>query len=613
VVYDPSTSEFLEGLAAGQTATDAVPYTLVDGSFVFANRDLFRVLANGSNVVLEVLANDRDYTGVEGGLRITAVGATSAGGRCLIGPGYTNLVYTPVAGYVGDEVLTYKVTNGRGYSAMAQIMIKVTVDRLNGWLQATRDNFSVARGEYAFLSVLANDNVLPEMGTNLTVVAIPSSPNFGGQAVVSNNTICYTPNNAYVGSYPYTEQLKYAISGGGAALATALVEVLVVNRQGELVVGDDVFSVDAGSFGTSLDILYNDDILPGLPVTLTVSSVGPVPHGSVTIDGDRRGISYIPNEGFIGVDTFTYVATDRVGGTGTGLVTVTVGSLVACSDTFVVTNLSPAVDLNVLRNDYYLQETFGDNIIIQSVTPTNTAMGSLSVAGDGSHLVFGPALQSGEQVCSYTITDGGGRTASANVKLVVVTNGIHANADEYAVFMGSANNILNVLSNDASIPVQGKTLTILSVGIGLEGPNHGGVVIVASNKLSLTYTPADDFSGEETFYYTLSDSITTSKAKVVVKVSRGILTANPDYFTVYMPGTGEAPLEFVLPVIYNDCMVPDFCEPISIVALGNGTNAPDQMGEVSIGEDGMSIVYAPLYTNGIPDYVERFTYDQRWD
>lgn len=607
VYYNPAGSAFLEWLAEGQTYTDKVFYTMMDGSFVFANKDYFRVQAGSSNVTLDVLSNDRNYTGTGGSLRVIEVGQTSQGGVCAVGSGSSNLVYTPPPGFVGDEVVTYLIDDGQGNTDRAQILIRVTVNRLNGVLQANPDFFSVARGESGVLNVLGNDNVLPETGTNLTVAGVVMAPTMGGLALLASNNIIFTPDPGYGGSYPYVEQFHYAVSGGGSALSTSVVEVLVVNRIGALEVRDDVFSVEAGSLGNSLDVLVNDDILPGLPVVLTVKSIGPVAHGVVTIDGDERGVSYVPQADFIGIDTFFYVATDRVGGTGTGVVTVAVGNLTASADTFVVTNLSPVVELNVLANDLLLQETFGDNLTIASVTPTNPAMGALTVKTGGKRLLFGPVTQLGAQTCVYTITDGGGRTASANVHLVVKAGGISANSDEFAVVRDSSENLLDVLRNDATFPSQGKTLTITSVNT----PNRGGTVTRASDGLSLTYTPLAEFSGEETFTYTMTDSVLTDTAQVVVKVSRGVMTANPDLYSVYLdtPAQGADPVEFVLPVMINDAILPDFGQALSIVSLGNGTNAPDRQGTVTIGDGAQTLTYVPYQTNGVADYTERFTYE----
>jgi hypothetical protein len=90
VLYDPRGSVFngspvgttftLDGLAQGQTFTDAWTYTMFDGSMVFANDDMFRVASDSTNVVLKVFANDVDLTGLTGAINIIAVGTPSQRG-----------------------------------------------------------------------------------------------------------------------------------------------------------------------------------------------------------------------------------------------------------------------------------------------------------------------------------------------------------------------------------------------------------------------------------------------------------------------------------------------------------------------------------------------------
>ena len=610
VVYDPTASRFLEGLAAGQTLADQVPYVMMDGSFVFANADRFSVQAGASNIVLDVLANDRNYTGNGGNLRIIAAGNPSEGGQCVTGAAGSNLVYTPPPAFVGDEVVTYTIDDGRGNSDRAQVVIRVTVNRLNGLLQAGDDAFAVARGETVSLDVLLNDDVLPESGAALELAGVVSVPSAGGQAVVEDGAITYAPDPLHAGAYPYSESFVYAVSGGGSSMATATVTVLVINRQGMLEVKDDAFSVNAGSLGAPLDVLLNDDILPGLPVVLTVRQAGPAAHGTVLIDGDERGVTYVPPADFTGMDSFGYVATDGIGGTGTGVVTVTVGTLTSCDDALVVTNLATTVDLDVLANDRILQAAYGANVLIAAVTPTNTAVGPIAVRPDGRRLRLGPISQAGQQTLAYSITDGS-RVAEATLRLLVMTNGIEAAADVFAVLPDSMANTLDVLHNDVTLPGQGKTLAVLSVGTGQDAPDHGGTVTIASDSRSLLYTPAPGFAGEETFTYTMTDSTRTDTAKVVVKVVRGDIQANTDTFTVFMepPPEGGEPQSFVLPVVFNDMILPDRGQTLSVAALGNGTNAPDHQGSVVIAEGAQSLTYVPFLTNAVVDYVERFTYE----
>jgi VCBS repeat-containing protein len=614
LTYDPTKSVFLDGLGPGQSTNDTFSYTVMDGSFVFANNDFFKVVADGSGFTLDLLANDRTYTGLGGTLQITSVGTPNNGGSVVINNG-ANVTYTPQVNFVGDEVFTYTISDQMGDTDSGLVTVRVTVDQLNGNLQANNDSFSVAKGQTVFLDVLANDNVIPADPSSLTITRVVAQPNQGGTAFVVNNQIQFTPASV-ANSYPYTETFSYEISGGGSSRATAVVTVTVINRDNTLNVRNDAFSVQAGSFNNLLDVLFNDNILPGSTAALTISQVTPGPsfNGQVDRDPSSKALIYSPNPGFVGIDTLTYVATDGLGGTGTGSVTITVGSLLANNDFFVVPLTNATIELDVLANDLILQGTFGTNISITKVSPTSSPVGTMGINGSGTKLLFGPGTATGDQQFVYTIADGFGRSVVGNVTLTVLSQGIKASADAFTVQTGSSGNVLDVLANDATIPKQGRTLTIVSIGTGTEAPNQGGTVTINDTNDRLIYTPAPGFIGEETFSYTMTDSRQTDTARVAVKVSAGDLAANQDVFSVFLETESDGTLrQFTLPVLDNDRALPDLGQTLTITTVGfdpvKAPNAPVQSGKISISQDGLSLIYQPADTNGPFPYVERFDYE----
>jgi VCBS repeat-containing protein len=70
----------------------------------------------------------------------------------------------------------------------------------------------------------------------------------------------------------------------------------------------------------TIDILGNDSDPDG--DTLTLASVGPAGSGSITDNG--TSVTYTPDPGFSGIDTFSYTISDGNGGIDTAVVTITV-------------------------------------------------------------------------------------------------------------------------------------------------------------------------------------------------------------------------------------------------------------------------------------------------
>jgi hypothetical protein len=84
----------------------------------------------------------------------------------------------------------------------------------------------------------------------------------------------------------------------------------------------DFATVDPNSAGNAIDVLSNDNVAP--PKTLTITAVTQGANGSVSFTG--TGVSYTPNPGFVGRDSFTYTVDDGNGGIDTGTVNVRVNT-----------------------------------------------------------------------------------------------------------------------------------------------------------------------------------------------------------------------------------------------------------------------------------------------
>lgn len=607
---DPSDLTFtLQGLAVGQTYDDSIAYTVLDGSFLFANDDIYRIEADRSAIELKVLLNDTNLEGVATSRRIVAVGPPSNGGTVALN-GTESIIYTPETGFVGDEVFTYTIEDSLGQRATATVTARVTVNRLNGNIQANDDIFTVAAGQSPLLDVLANDDAIPATGTPLTISGIASAPDQGGTAVVEGGSVRYTPDPA-AAVFPYIETFSYTVTGGGTASTDSLVTVLVVDRANTLNVRADAFTVPANSEANPLLVLANDNILPGTGATLQITDVGTPVHGTAGLSGNT--ITYTPSPGFLGTDTFTYSAADGAGGTGTATITVTVGYLVTNSDFFAVLfdNPSKTTDdgvtiLDVLANDGVLQAGGGE-VTITSVTPANPALGAMSITPGNKSLTFDPAVnQTGQQEFTYTITDSGGRTATSTVTVSIVSQGVRANSDSFTVQTDSTANVLTVLANDLRISAVPGMLAISAIGTGPNGPDKGGFVEISPELDTLVYTPAPGFNGVESFTYTVTDGDTSDTARISIRSTNGELVAAGDSFFAFRGSSANQ-----LNVLSNDRVIPDNGDILTITAtdLDSGNPNPLFRGQLSIAEGGTGLIYTPAPENTTYPYIETFTYE----
>ncbi|MFN8442594.1 MAG: Ig-like domain-containing protein [Caldilineaceae bacterium] len=160
--------------------------------------------------------------------------------------------------------------------------------------------------------------------------------------------------------------------------------------------------------------------------------------------------------------------------------------------------------INVLRNDI---DPNSDLIAVTAVSAP--ALGSATM--QGNQILYIPTSQQvGQDSFTYTISDGRGGQSSATVKVVVVVNSPpNARNDSFVVAGNSAANLLDVTYNDLDQnDFLNDPLTVTQV----TAASHG---LVAIQGMQLVYTPTANFSGSDTFTYTVVDASQASDQAVV--------------------------------------------------------------------------------------------------
>ena len=119
---------------------------------------------------------------------------------------------------------------------------------------------------------------------------------------------------------------------------------------------------------------------------------------------------------------------------------------------------------------------------------------------DGS-VTYNPTLNYvGSDAFDYTVSDGNGGSAIGHVAVsVVLVNQPPVAVDDTASAPEDATTAINVAANDTD--ADGGPLTVVSV----TAPSHGTATIAVDNTVS--YTPAANYNGPDSFTYTIADSI----------------------------------------------------------------------------------------------------------
>jgi len=391
------------------------------------------------------------------------------------------------------------------------------------------------------LNPLANDTV----GTNTLTITAVGTLSGQGTATISQDgkKIIYTPAANFVG----TETFTYTIKNQDNTTDTATITVTVLPMNDPPVGVNDTLTVSEDSPNNILDVLANDTLGNDTGETLRVTAVSTgSAGGQISIGAGNANIRYTPPANFIGTETFTYTLADGNGGTATATVTVTVTASndnpTAVNDSFTVTEDSSNNTINPLANDSFAPDT-GETLTITSVSAGSKG-GTITISQDKLTLVYTPAANvQGTETFTYTISDGNGGTATATVTMTVNnTNDAPTGIDDTVQAFKNTKAIFDVLANDKSDPDPTENLTISAVGT----PSNGGTVAIVNGKIE--YTPASNYTGSETFTYTVRDAGgLTDTVTVTVNVAEFIPSHISGYVYVDANGNGvkdagEAPL-----------------------------------------------------------------------
>ena len=390
-----------------------------------------------------VLGNDTD---LDGGDSLTVTGYNVGGNSASVGNPLVlsegNLTIAADGSYTFDPApdfngavpaVTYDISDGKGGTASSTLTI--TVDPVNDAPVAEDDSQSTPMNTAVSIPVLNNDHD-PE-DDSLIILDVNTTGTNGTVAWDENGTVIFTPDTDFIGTTTFT----YTISDGNGGTDTATVTITVTDPEDP---SNNAVTAVADSASTPLDtdvdipVLINDYDPEGDEFNLT-NIVTQAVNGTVTINDNGTAadpsddyVTYEPNVGFVGNDTFEYEITDENGNTDIAIVTVTVVDTAtdplpnAVADA-AVTDQDTPVTIDVLDNDTHPNN--GEELNITAFTQPANGVVTLDDGGtpndpSDDQLVYTPNPGFyGNDTFMYTIIDSTGDTAFASVTVTVVEKG----------------------------------------------------------------------------------------------------------------------------------------------------------------------------------------------
>jgi hypothetical protein len=347
--------------------------------------------------------------------------------------------------------------------------------------------------------------------------------------------VTFNPTAGFVGD----GGLTYVVTDG-TDTDTGTVTVTVTNTPPTAV--DDSVTTHQG-IPIQFSLIANDSDPDGDDVDLLGRPTAA--NGSIATNSFGDGIvTYTPDAGFAGTDTFTYTMTDGADeATATVTVTVTNTPPTAVDDSVTTTEDTP-IQIRLLDNDSDLD---GDDLDLVGRPAASNGRVSVNSFGNGIVTFTPNAGFVGDGSFSYVVTDGAATDTATVTVTVTAVNSPPVAADDTATTTADTPVEIDVLVNDTDVDGDALSINFAGDGVVTTAPTNG-----STNNLTdrVRYTPDSGFVGTDTFTYQITDGQFTAVATVTVTVGTAQgnqpPVANPD------AATTTAPEPVTIDVLAND-------------------------------------------------------------
>ncbi len=297
---DSFTFTAADAYSTSNTAT--VSIVINDPPPVLLSGDSLTVPAGG-DALIDVLANDTPGTGSFDLATLAVTGVPSKGVAVLE---TSRIRYTANAGASGDDGFSYTVCDGAGACGGAFVTVTITVNQPP---TANGDSYTTDAGatlNVAPPGLLANDTD-PDAGDQLQA-RLGTGVSAGSLLLRSDGSFSYTPAASFGGTDGFT---YFVVDRSGLSSPPVAVTIEVIPA-GPLAV-DDTYQTTSDNALTVMPpgVLANDrDSRSTGPLTARLDRA-PF-RGILDLNTDGSFV-YTPDPGFVGTDTFRYVAVNLQG------------------------------------------------------------------------------------------------------------------------------------------------------------------------------------------------------------------------------------------------------------------------------------------------------------
>lgn len=491
----------------GGTTNSVINITVKDVNAAPVANDDIATVTEGNSVAIAVRGNDTDPE--NDSLSVSSI-TQGANGSVVIDAVTGNPIYTPNAGFLGNDSFTYTVQDPLGLTASATVNVLVKADAPSVLVQ---DLGSGPEDNDVTGNVLTNDT---DTDDTLTVasfqVAGVGSFSAGQAALIAgvgslvlntNGSYTFDPVANWNGAVP---QVTYTTNTG----FSSTLDITVTPLNDAPVAVDDFYTINEDqvwSMPLPVQGLVTNDSDPDGD-SLRVVTLENAVNGTLSVVSGN--LVFTPNAEFSGTASFDYRVTDDKGGVDKGTVFINVVAVddptQAIDDVKTVAEGNNATG-NVLANDVDPDTTpqvasfvFNGTTYAANDSVTLPGVGKFTLLANGDY-TFEPIDNNfNGAVPTVTYTTDTGASADLNITLTPVNDAPVAVDDTFTIAMNTTLSLpipLTILvANDTD--VDNNTLRVTTV----TSESNGTLQVISGN---LVFTPTPGFIGVASFNYIVTD------------------------------------------------------------------------------------------------------------
>ncbi|MCS0379632.1 tandem-95 repeat protein [Vibrio diabolicus] len=483
---------------SGESVSQTVNFTVAPVADIVADS---ATVVEDTPTIIKVLGNDT----FEGDDKVVSLDTNNGPANGTVSVNSDGSVtYTPNDNYHGADSFTYIVTSC-GVSESTRVNVDVTP--VNDAPVATNDNVVTDEDTPVTIDVLPNDTDVD--GDKLSIESA-SVPKEQGTVEVVNGKLVFTPAENFNGD----AEITYIVTDG--QLTDEAKVVVTVNPVNDA----PTIKVDAVESITE-DAVSTDTVV----ATLTVHDTD-TPEDQLTVSLENNSNGYFVLVG--DKVKLTQAGVDAVNNDELNLKDLTISASVSDganptandSDSLVVNRVNDAPTIDNAITDQVLSEDFATYTIdLNDAFKDSDSVLSFSVAGNSNVLVsiengiatISPTADwNGSEILTFTATDPNGESVSQTVNFTVAP--VADTVADKATVVEDTPTIINVLGND-TFDGDDKVVSLDTS----KGPANGTVSVNPDG--SVTYTPNDNYHGEDTFTYIVTSGGVSESTIVKVDVT----------------------------------------------------------------------------------------------